>query len=62
MGGMSSSNTGMKLAISQLINQSINQSINIRLLRQDKIQTNNSKQKGNTVSKKKARLDDKPEN
>ena len=58
MGGMSSSNTGMKLAISQLINQSIN----IRLLRQDKIQTNNSKQKGNTVSKKKARLDDKPEN
>jgi len=37
MGGMSSSNTGMKLAISQLINQSINQSINIRLLRHDKM-------------------------
>jgi len=34
--------------------QSINQSINIRLLQHDKMQVNNSKQKGNTVSKKKA--------
>jgi len=30
------------------------QSINIRLLRHDKMQANNSKQKGNTVSKKKS--------
>jgi len=30
-----------------------NISINIRLLRHDKMQANNSKQKGNTVSKKK---------
>jgi len=36
-------------------NQSINQSINIRLLRHDEMQDNNSKQKGNTVSKKKSR-------
>jgi len=35
------------------INQSISQSINIHLLRHDKMQANNSKQKGNTVSKKK---------
>jgi len=35
--------------------KSINQSINIRLLRHDKMQANNSKQKGNTVSKKKSR-------
>ena len=35
--------------------QSINQSINIRLLRHDEMQDNNSKQKGNTVSKKKSR-------
>jgi len=34
--------------------QSINQSINIRLLQHDKMQVNNSKQKGNTVSKKKS--------
>ena len=40
----------------------INQSINIRLLRYDKMQANNSKQKGNTVSKKKACLGYKPEN
>jgi len=33
---------------------SINQSINIRLLHHDKMQVNNSKQKGNTVSKKKS--------
>ena len=39
-----------------------NLSINIRLLRNDKMQANNSKQKGNTVSKKKACLDDKPKN
>jgi len=38
-----------------IINQAINQSINIRLLRRDKMQANNSKQKGNTVSKKKSR-------
>jgi len=38
----------------QAINQSINQSINIRLLRHDEMQDNNSKQKGNTVSKKKS--------
>jgi len=37
-------------------NQSINQSINIRLLRHDKMQDNNSKQKGNTVSKKKKQV------
>jgi len=43
-------------------NQSINQPINIRLLRHDKMQANNRKQKGNTVSKKKACLDDKPKN
>jgi len=40
----------------------INQSISIRLLRHDKMQANNSKQKGNTVSKKKAGLENKPEN
>jgi len=40
----------------------INQSINIRLLWHDKMLANNSKQKGNTVSKKKACLDDKPKN
>jgi len=45
-----------------VINQSINQSINIRLLRHDKMQANNSKQKGNTVSKKKAGLENKLEN
>jgi len=39
-----------------------NQSINIRLLRNDKMQANNSKQKGNAVGKKKACLDDKPKN
>jgi len=38
------------------------QSINIRLLRHDKMQANNSKQKGNAVSKKKACLDNKPKN
>ena len=37
-------------------NQSINQSINIRLLRHDKMQADNSKQKGNTVNNKKACL------
>jgi len=42
--------------------QSINQSINIRLLRHDKMQVNNSKQKDNTVSKKKAGLENKSEN
>jgi len=31
----------------------LNQSINIRVLRRDKMQANNSKQKGNAVSKKK---------
>jgi len=40
----------------------VNQFINIHLLRHDKVQANNSKQKGNTVSKKKACLDDKPKN
>jgi len=35
----------------------INQSINIRSLWHDKMQANNSKQKGNTVSKKKAGLE-----
>ena len=39
-----------------------NQPINIRLLRHDKMQANNSKQKVNTVSKKKAALENKPEN
>jgi len=34
-------------------------SINHRLLRYDKMQANNSKQKGNTVSKKKAGLEKK---
>jgi len=38
------------------------QSINVRLLRHDKMQANNSKQKGNAVSKKKAGLENKPEN
>ena len=38
------------------------QSINVRLLRHDKMQANNSKQKGNAVSKKKACLENKPEN
>jgi len=42
--------------------QSINQSINIRLLRHDKMQANNRKQKGNTVSKKKAGIENKSEN
>jgi len=37
------------------VNQSINQSINIPLLRHDKMQANNSKQKGNTASKRKSR-------
>ena len=37
-------------------------SINVRLLRHDKMQANNSKQKGNAVSKKKAGLENKPEN
>jgi len=45
-----------------LFNNQINQSINIRLLRHDKTQANNSKQKGCTVSKKKAGLENKPEN
>ena len=45
-----------------IINQAISQSINIRLLRRGKMQANNSKQKGNTVSKKKAGLENKPEN
>jgi len=40
----------------------INQSINIRLLRHDKMQANNRKQTGNTVSKKKAGLENKSEN
>jgi len=35
----------------------INQSINIRSLWHDKMQANNWKQKGNTVSKKKAGLE-----
>jgi len=44
-------------------NQLINQSINIRLLRHDKMQANTPKQKGNTVSKKKANLEkNEPEN
>jgi len=43
-------------------NQSTDQSINIRLLRHDKMQANNSKQKDNTVSKKKAGLENKPKN
>jgi len=48
--------TGCHIELSLVINQSIN----IRLLRHDKMQAYNSKQKGNTVSKKKACLDDKP--
>jgi len=48
--------------VNQSVNQSINQSINIHLLRQVKMQANNSKQKGNTVSKKKADPENKPEN
>jgi len=35
----------------------LNRSINIPLLWHDKMQANNSKQKGNTVSKKKAGLE-----
>jgi len=45
-----------------LFNNQINQSINIRLLRHDKTQANTSKQKGCTVSKKKAGIENKPEN
>jgi len=40
-----------------------NQTINIRLLRHDKMQANDLKQKGNTDSKrKKAAVENKPEN
>ena len=42
--------------VDQSASQSVNQSINIRLLRHDKIQDNNLKQKGNTVSNRNKQL------
>jgi len=41
----------------QVIRHSLVQSINIRLLRHDKMQADNAKQKGNTVSQTKAGLE-----
>ena len=51
----------ISITVSRPINQSINQYSFIRL-RHDKMHANNSKQKDNRVSKKKAGLENKPKN